>query len=123
MRDYAALTRSPENRRIPRWLLKATILLLASILLYNAFAPPTWTIQRLESPDGTRTAVLSRTQYTRPHLAIKVKDHLTWHTLYLSPPLTNSPREDLHERLTWTNNSRTLILLINQQPAWQHTFP
>ena len=121
-RDYAALTRGPAGILVPRWMLTTGIFLLASLLAYIAFAPPSWTIQRLESPDGSRTAVLSRTQFGRPHFVIKVKDRIAWRTVFISDAITNSYREDPGERLLWSSNSATLFFRQQNQIIWHRNF-
>lgn len=125
-RDYAAMARDPARTPrgifVPRWMLLAALILAASLLAWIAFAPPNWTIQRLESPDGTRTAVLSRTQLGRQHFAIKVKEGLAWRTIFISPPITNSFREDLGERILWSTNSATLFFRLRDQVIWKRDF-
>lgn len=121
-RNYAALSRGPSGIFVPRWLLIAAAGVLLSILAWSSFAPPTWTIQRLESPDGNRTAVLSRAQIGRQHFVIRVKDGLAWRTLMVSPPITNSFREDLGERLSWSSNSATLFFRMRNEVVWKHDF-
>ncbi len=113
---------APRGIFVPRWVLVASLIFLASLFSYIAFAPPSWTIQRLESPDGARTAVLSRTQFGRQHFAIKVKDGLAWRTVFVSPPITNSFREDLGERLSWSSNSATLFFNVRGRTVWQREF-
>ena len=121
-RDYAALTRSPGGVLVPRWMFASGVVFIGALLAYLAFAPPSWTIQRLESPDGSRTAVLSRVQFGRQHFAIKVKDGLVWRTVFVSPPITNGFREDLGERLSWSSNSATLFFRVQNRVAWQRDF-
>jgi hypothetical protein len=121
-RDFAALSGGPAGILVPRWMLATGIFLFASLLAFVAFSPPSWTIQRLESPDGSRTAVLSRTQFSKPCFVIKVKDGIAWRTLLVSPPITNSFREDLGERLLWSSNSTTLFFRMQDRFVWKHDF-
>lgn len=127
MRDYMAMTNPPPrgNARgvfIPRWLLLAGFFTFASLLAYLAFAPPVWTIQRLESPDGKRTAVLSRTRFTKPAFVIKVKEGSTWRTVHISQPLPDDFRTDLGERMFWSTNSAALFFRLNDRVVWQKEF-
>lgn len=126
MRDYASMLAAPPHGVrgvfVPRRLLLAALFAAASFAGYMAFAPSKWTIQRLEAPDGSRTAVLSRTQLGRPHFVIKVREGLVWRTLYLSPPITNGFREDLGERLSWTTNPVTLHFRLQGREVWRRPF-
>lgn len=121
-RNYAALTGGPRGVFVPRWLLATALFLAGSLLAWMAFSPPSWTIQRLESPDGARTAVLSRTQFGRPHFVVRVKDGPAWRTVFVSPPLTNGFRVDLGERLAWSTNSATLFFRMDGRVVWKHDF-
>jgi hypothetical protein len=116
------MNRGSRGIFISRWMLAACAMLVASVLAYLAFAPATWTIQRLESPDGRRTAVLSRTQFTSPCFVIKVKDGIAWRTVFVSPPITNSFREDISERLAWSSNSSSLFFRLQDRVVWRHDF-
>ena len=121
-RDFASMVRGPRGFFVPRWALTCAVLFLVSLLGYVAFAPPSWTVQRLESPDGARTAVLSRTQFGRQHFVVKLKDSLAWRTVFVSPPITNSFREDLRERLFWSTNSSTLFFRMQDRVIWRRDF-
>lgn len=121
-RDYAALSRGARGVFVPRWMLWTAGFALLAVLYFAAFSPPRWTIQRLESPDGKRTAVLFRTQDGSPHFAIKVREAALWRTVYTSPPITNSFREDLGERLAWSSNSATLLFRLHGSVVWQQAF-
>lgn len=127
MRDYASMTNPPPSNGargvlIPRWLLTIVLFLVLSLLGWIAFAPPVWTIQRLDSPDGARTAVLSRTRFTKPAFVIKVKEGSMWRTLHISQPLPDDFRTDLGERIFWSSNSATLYFRMNDRVVWQKEF-
>lgn len=121
-RDYAALGRSPRGVFVPRWMLTTAGFAVLAAVYFAAFSPSRWTIQRLESPDGHRTAVLFRVDDGSPHFAIKVRETALWRTIYTSPPVTNSFREDLGERLAWSSNSSTLFFRLRGHAVWQHDF-
>ncbi|MBU1694257.1 MAG: hypothetical protein KJ726_09085 [Verrucomicrobia bacterium] len=108
---------------VPRWIV---LLLASAALLYlglRIVAPPAWIVQRLDSPDGRRSARLLRTRYSaRESLVVKAKEGWTWRTLFYSAPLTNDYRVDLGERLSWSEDSRCLFLKLEGRPVWGYDF-
>lgn len=119
-RDYAALGRGPRGIFVPRWMLMSAAFVVMAVVFFAAFAPSRWTIQRLESPDGSRTAVLFRVDDGSPHFAIKLRESALWRTVYTSPALTNSFRVDLGERLAWSSNSATLFFRLQDRVVWRY---
>jgi hypothetical protein len=122
-RDYRKLTASPRvTVPVPRWLvlaLAALALLLVSLRILQA---PVHTLQRLDSPDGRRVALLQRTSYVRDHLRVRVRDGGWWFVPYYSPPFTNNFRVDLGERLAWSEEGRRLDLRIGGCMVWSYDF-
>ena len=122
-RDYRKLTASPRATvPVPRWLvlaLAALALLLVSLRILQA---PVHTLQRLDSPDGRRVALLQRTSYVRDHLRVRVRDGGWWFVPYYSPPFTNNFRVDLGERLAWSEEGRRLDLRIGGRIVWSYDF-
>jgi hypothetical protein len=120
-RDYRNLLRS-EGVWVPRWVVT---LVLGAVLVGVALrilVPPSWLVQRLDSPDGKRAAQLLRTQYLRQSLVVHVKEGALWHTAFYSPPITNDYRVDLGERLVWSEDSNRLFLLLGGRRIWGHDF-
>jgi len=98
---------------------------VAGALLFvgsRIFFPPSWIIQRLDSPDGKRAAELFRTQYLQQNFAVHVRAGMLWHTAYCSPPLTNDDRVDLGERLLWSKDSNRLYFRMQGRTVWGHDF-
>jgi hypothetical protein len=111
-----------QGLRVPRWLAAG---LAGAALLWIALrilTPPAWVIQRLDSPDGSRTALLLRTQHTRQHFTVRVRDRGAWYTLMTSPPLTNDFRVDLGERVSWSTNSERLFFRCGGETIWGYDF-
>ena len=118
MRDYRKLGRREEGVWVPRWLVT---LVVGAVLVWVAlriFVPPSWIVQRLDSPDGSRSAELLRTRYLRESFVVQVKDGALWHTAFYSEPLTNDYRVDLGERLAWSPDSTRLYLRFGGRVVW-----
>lgn len=112
----------PATYAVPRWAVHGVA---AAALLYLGFKisqGPVWTLQRLESPDGRRVAVLQRTEYVRDHLRVRVKEGPIWFVPYYSPAFTNSYRVDLGERLAWDEAGNRLDLRIDGRVVWSYDF-
>jgi hypothetical protein len=108
---------------VPRWL---ALLLASAALLYlglRILVPPAWNVQRLDSPDGRRSARLLRTRYAaHESLVVKAKEGWTWRTLFYSAPLPIDYRVDIGERLFWSEDSRRLFLKLEGHPVWGYDF-
>lgn len=123
MPAYHQLTpRRPAFIQVPRWLAYAIGLLVLGFLATRLLRDPVWTVQRLESPDGRRTAVLQRTTYVKDHFRVRVKDGRLWFIPYYSPPFTNDYRVDLGERLRWSEDSNQLYLRLRGRDVWSYDF-
>jgi hypothetical protein len=120
-RDYRQLLKS-EGVWVPRWVVRLVIGAIAIWAALRIFVPPSWVVQRLDSPDGKRSAQLLRTQYLRENFVVHVKEGLLWHTAFYSPPITNDYRVDLGERLAWSPDSARLYLRIGGRPVWGQDF-
>lgn len=120
-RDYRKLLRS-EGVVVPRWVI---VLLVGGGLVWVALrilVPPSWIVQRLDSPDGKRSAKLLRTQYVRQSLVVHVRDGMLWHTAFYSDSITNDYRQDLGERLVWSKDASTLCLRAGGRLIWGYDF-
>lgn len=107
---------------VPRWMAYAAAALALGFLAHRILHEPVWTVQRLESPDGRRTALLQRTTYIKDHFRIRVKDGPVWFVPYYSEPFTNDFRVDLGERLRWSEDSNQLFFRLRGQDVWAYDF-
>lgn len=115
--DFANLVRPARTTPFLRTAALVAALALAGGV-WRLLVPPTWIVKRLDSPDGRRSALLTRRQYLRQNFVVLVKDGGLWHTAYYSPPLTNDFRVDLEERLVWSEDSRRLCLFLRNRAVW-----
>lgn len=123
-RDYGRLAGAPRATvPVPRWVLIAVAVLALLFIARRILQAPVHNLQRLDSPDGRRVALLQRTAYIRDHLRVRVKDEGWWFVPYYSPPFTNNFRVDLGERLAWSEDGNRLDLLIGGRPVWSYDFP
>jgi len=120
-RNYQQLVRR-RGVLIPRWALIALGLLALVFLGFRIFLPPATTVQRLDSPDGERSARLTRTSYTKDHFVVYGKDGWRWKTLYYGPPITNDFTVDLGERVWWSPDSRYLAMRLQTNWIWGYDF-
>lgn len=107
---------------VPRWMVLGVGALALAFLAHRILHEPAWTVQRLASPDGRRTALLQRTTYIKDHFRIRVKDGRLWFTPYYSAPFTNDFRVDLGERLRWSEDSHQLYFRLRGQEVWVYDF-
>ena len=107
---------------VPRWVLQVAGALALAFIAQRILHEPVWTVQRLESPDGRRTAVLQRTTYVKDHFRIRVKDGRLWFVPYYSAPFTNDFRVDQGERLRWSEDSEQLYFRLGGQEVWTYDF-
>lgn len=121
-RDYRQMLRG-DGVFVPRWLV--TLLLVGAVLLIalRIFVPPSWPLQRLDSPDGARSALLLRTRYLRENFVVRVKDGSLWRTVFYSEPLSDDFRRDLGERLSWSPDSTRLYFRMGGRTVWGYDFP
>jgi len=120
-RDYQKLTRA-AGIWVPRWLVYAVVVILFLLVGLRILIPPAWTVQRLDSPDGERSAKLLRTKYLSESFVVHVRDGMLWRTAYYSPPITNDYRVDLGERLSWSEDSGRIYLQIEGTRVWGYDF-
>jgi hypothetical protein len=112
-----------EGVWVPRWIVGLVGVVVVMYVALRILVPPSWMIQRLDSPDGSRTARLLRTRYvSRENLVVQARDRWGLRTLFYSPALTNDFRVDLGERLSWSEDSRRLFLKLEGRPAWGYDF-
>lgn len=125
-RNYQALLEEPRRWGrtipVPRWLALALAAAALLVIVLRIYQAPVWTLQRLDSPDGRRSAVLQRTAYVRDHLRVRIKDEGWWFVAYYSPPFTNNFRVDLGERLAWSPDGQQLDLRIQGRTVWSYDF-
>ena len=112
----------PAGILVPRWVAYVAAGLVMAFLAHRILRDPTWTVQRLASPDGRRTALLQRTTYVKDHFRVRVKDGRLWFTPYYSPPFTNDFRVDLGERLRWSEDGQHLFLRVRGREIWTYDF-
>lgn len=108
----------PVPRAIVALLLAAVLLLIVSRIASS----PVVTLQRLDSPDGARSAVLQRKHYMQHHLQVRIRDGALRFVPYTSPPYTNDFRVDLGERLMWSAEGERLSLRIGGSEVWEYDF-
>lgn len=120
-RDYRQMTRA-AGIWVPRWVLVIGIGLMALWFGSRIFAPPSWLVQQLDAPDGSRSARLYRSVYLQHHFVVKVKEGWLWQTAHYSQPIAPDLRIDLEERLRWSEDSRRVWLLIEGTPVWGFDF-
>ncbi len=120
-RDYAKLLRG-EGIFVPRWALFLLVSLGVLGAALRILAPPGVELQRLDSPDGRRSAQLLRTQYLKNHFTVRVRSGGLWQTVYYSAPLTNDYRVDLGERLAWGADSKRVCLRLQSRWTWGYDF-
>lgn len=120
-RNYRELTRG-AGLWVPRWVVLAACAAGLLWLGFTFLVPPSWMLQRLDSPDGTRSARLLRSLYLKPHLAVQIRESVPWTTVYYSPPIPADFRADLGERLAWTPDSTTLFLRLTNRVIWARDF-
>ena len=107
---------------IPRWLFLTGVWGAILWIALKILVPPSWVIQQLDSPDGTRSARLLRTRYLHENFVVRVKAGASWRTAYLSPTITNDFRMDLGERLSWSPDSGRVYFRLNGKPVWGYDF-
>lgn len=120
-RDYQKLLRS-SGVVVPRWVIAAVLGVTLLWIVARILVPPSWIVQRLDSPDGRRSAKLLRTQYLRESFVVQVREGSLWHTAYYSGPITNDYRVDLGERLAWSPDSKRVSLRVGGRPVWGYDF-
>jgi hypothetical protein len=116
-RDYKALLRG-EGVFVPRWILVTAAALGLLWVAVSILTPPTWVVQRLDSPDGERSARLLRTHYSRHHFVVQLKDGLFWQTAHYSRAYAYDYSRDLHERLFWSEDSDRVFLTVDGRVVW-----
>jgi hypothetical protein len=120
-RDYQKLTRG-EGMFVPRWIVAGLAALGVLFVALRILVPPSWIVQRLDSPDGRRSAQLLRTQYLRQSFVVRLRETGLWHTAFYSAPITNDFRSDLGERLAWSADSTRVFLRVGGQFVWGYDF-
>ncbi len=104
-------------------------LAFAAFVVYVAFkilTPPSEDLERITSPDGTKTARLRQYFYYNNQPSYKVyyrqTEKTAWLGLYHLPAYTNLPPESAEPSLEWSDDSRRLDFMMNGTSIWHHAF-
>lgn len=93
---------------------------------YRILTPRRDELQRLESPDGSRSARLSRHYLYDKQPSYRIHYRETekrlWQPLYYLPAYTNVPPEAAKPLIAWTADSTRLDFLMNGTSIWHHVF-
>jgi hypothetical protein len=100
----------------------AVILLALFWFAARIFVPPSWIVQRLDAPDGSRSARLLREVYVKHHFVVEVKSGWFWQTVYYSEPIPQAYTVDLGERLSWSPDSRYVYFKMGEDVLWGYDF-
>ena len=120
-RSYARWVR-PEGVLVPRGVVVAVVACGLIWMSLRIFVAPSWIVQRLDSPDGGRSAQLRRARYLGEHFVIRVKEGRLWQTVFFGERITNDNRVDLGERLAWSEDSSRLYFRLQGRPVWGYDF-
>jgi hypothetical protein len=107
---------------VPRWAVAGGGLILLLLLGFRILTPPSWRVQRLDSPDGAIQAKLMLTAYANHHYEVMAKDGIFWQRLYTSPTVTNDYRTDLRERIFWDDAGRRLGFELRGESLYGYDF-
>ncbi len=113
---------SKGNIVIPRWMAVLILVIVIFWLGLRIMSSPAWIVQRLDSPDGERSARLMRTEYIRHHFKIQIREGFFWQTVFMSDPIDDDYRVDHRERLNWSSDSTRLFFAIQGEPVWGYDF-
>ena len=105
-------TPEPEDNRQKKSKLIEDLFILLCIIGMKILKEPTWLVQRLDSPDGSKTAVLKRVQYLRHYYKVQAREGKLWHTVYATGSVTNTYQVDLRERIMWSEDSTKLYFTL-----------
>jgi hypothetical protein len=120
-RNYRSLFRG-DGVWVPRWVMVLCVLGLLLWFAARIFVPPMWTVQRLDAPDGSRSARLMRSVYIRHHFVVQVREGFFWQTAHYTQPIPADFRVDLEERLRWSPDSERVWLMMEGRPVWGYDF-
>ncbi|MHC4455880.1 MAG: hypothetical protein ACYS0I_02130 [Planctomycetota bacterium] len=110
------------------------VLLLISFLwpyvnLIMPFGPiHTDIAKRIESPDGSKTALLIRRQAFDLNFWVKIKEKGITKTIHFSRDFIPDSRADWNEKIVWSNDSSLLVLMVddvqnnNEKYMWAYDF-
>jgi hypothetical protein len=74
--------------------------------------------KRLESPDGTKTALLIRRKAFDLNFVVMVRSGLKTSTLYFSPDYNTDPKIDWNEKIKWSGDSSVLVFSTDAVPPF-----
>ena len=111
-RDYRAITGQNRGVYIPRAVVYFFGFVLLCFIGMKILKEPTWLVQRLDSPDGSKTAVLKRVQYLQHYYKVQAREGKLWHTVFTTGAVTNAYQVDLRERIMWSDDSSRLYFTL-----------
>lgn len=95
-------------------------------IAYKILTPPSDDAQRIDSPDGSKTARLKTEFYfdNQPsyHVYYRESGKRVWQKLYYLAAHTNAPAEEADPGLQWSEDSSKLDFLMNGTAIWHHAF-
>lgn len=124
-RDYQRLLHGPRSRgvTIPRWIAVLVPVLFVVLVGFRILVPPSFIVQRIDAPDGGRSARLERSRYADDHFIVYVRDQgWRWRTRYYSAALPEDFRIDLGERLAWSPDGSQLAFRMQGACIWGYDF-
>ena len=84
--------------------------------------------KRIESPDGTKTALLIRRNGWDLNFAVKIKENLRTKTLHWSRDFVPDLKADWNEQIVWSDDSSFIVLTVddvqnsNEKYMWAYDF-
>ncbi len=116
------------GKKISKILFTTTYIFLLAFFLWKSLLGPlidefipmgpiyTDVAKRIESPDGTRTALLIRRNGWDLNFAVKIKENLTTKTLHWTRDFAPNLEADWNEKLVWSDDSSFLVLTVEEPP-------
>ncbi|MFT5125954.1 MAG: hypothetical protein ACI9TH_004711 [Kiritimatiellia bacterium] len=121
-RDYRASIGQNRGVYVPRGIVYFIGFILLCVIGMKILRQPTWLVQRLDSPDGSKTAVLKRVQYIQHYYKVQAREHKLWHTVFTTGGVTNMYTVDLRERIMWSDDSDKLYFTLQGKMAAGYDF-
>lgn len=72
--------------------------------------------KRIESPDGTKTAILIRSNGWDLNFAVKIKEGLKTRTLHWTRDFVPNLAADWNEKIIWSDDSSFIVLTVEEPP-------
>jgi len=99
--------------------------LFIAFVAFRILTPANYELARIASPDGEKTARLSKFYYTsQPSYKVcyRKTGQRLWHNLFYLPAYTNVPHQTATEIMEWSPDSMHLYFLIDGDLIWEHSF-